>query len=342
MDRLALLPVEDDAPFFFYMLDVFVDSSGGRRGAPMVGQARDIPRYPLLRVIQGLEINPVVIAKDDLGLDQGFKAGRNGGGIHVQKTDALFHERFEGHVDVTVIGLGLQDIPDAGLDPGGVSGIDSQVHGDLVGGLETDAPDVRGQAVRVLRDLPDGLVTVSLVDFNRVGHADVMTDQKLHDLLDVLLFLPARSDYVDGLPRDALDFGQPVRRLFDDREGVFAEVIDDHRGFGRPESLDEPRTQVLAYAVRGSGLDRLGIYDLELLAVLLVGYPVTGDFDAFAGRYFRKFARYGQQSVPRGCAGKVLGGSAGVRFGAHSRDRVAGLLALVGDAFDGTGENVHA
>ena len=158
---------------------------------------------------------------------------------------------------MSVVSLRIEDVPDAGLDPGGCSRIYPQVHGDLVGGLETDAPDVRGQAVRILRDLPDGLVAVGLVDLHRIGHAHVVTEQELHDLLDVLLFLPAGPDDVDGLLRDALHLGQPAGRILDDLEGVLAEVIDDHSGLGRPQSLDESRAQVLSNPVRGRGLDRL-------------------------------------------------------------------------------------
>ena len=169
-----------------------------------------------------------------------------------------------------------------------------------------------------------------------------MAEQELHDLLDVLLFLPAGPDDVDGLPRDAPHFGQPVRRLFDDLEGVFAEVVDDHGGLGRPQPLDETGTKVLSNTVGSRGLDRFGVDDLELLAVLLVGYPVPAHFDALARRDLRQLARDGQQAVPRRCAGQALRGPAGVRFGTQPRDRVSGLFALVGDALDGTGKKVHA
>ena len=81
MYRLALFRIEDDAAFLFDVQDVVVDAFGRRRRAGMIDQARDVPRNALLGVVERLEIDPVFVAKDDLGPHQGFDAGGNGIGV---------------------------------------------------------------------------------------------------------------------------------------------------------------------------------------------------------------------------------------------------------------------
>ena len=74
-------------------------------------------------------------------------------------------------------GLG-QGVGKAGLDPLGAVLRDADRRGDRVGGLEADAPDVRGQLVRLLLDGFDRVVAVLLVDLYRQGggDADVLQD----------------------------------------------------------------------------------------------------------------------------------------------------------------------
>src|SRR6266571_3992430 len=77
-----------------------------------------------------------------------------------------------------------QPIGNPGAHPGSL--VDAELHRDGIGGLESDATDVAGQAIGVLRHHLHGIAAVGLVDAHGPRRADTMAVQEDHDLADTL------------------------------------------------------------------------------------------------------------------------------------------------------------
>ena len=93
--------------------------------------------------------------------------------------------------------------PGANPDHGGF--LDAELHGDRVGSLETNATNVAGEPVRVLRHDLDGVGAVGLEDPHCPGRADAVAVQEDHDLPHRLLFGPGGQN-AGGTDRpDAID-----------------------------------------------------------------------------------------------------------------------------------------
>ena len=86
-------------------------------------------------------------------------------------------------------GLG-QRIGNPGADPHQGDLLDAKLHRDGVGGLEADAADIAGQAIRVLGHDLDGVGAVGLVDAHRPRRADTVAVQEDHDFPHRLLLGP--------------------------------------------------------------------------------------------------------------------------------------------------------
>ena len=176
-------------------------------------------------------------------------------------------------IAVAVVGGLGQGVGEAGLDALGAVARDADRRGDRVGGLEADAPDVRGQLVGLLLDGADRFVAVLLVDLHREGRGDADALQEDHDLLDGLLLGPRVLDARAAFRAEAGNFDQAVGLIVDDVHDVGAEVADHPFGHDRADALDQARPQVPADALLGGGQDgRVGV-DLELPAELEMGSP---------------------------------------------------------------------
>ncbi len=164
----------------------------------------------------------------------------------------------------------------------GLSARDADRRGDRVGGLEADAPDVRGQLVGLLLDGVDRFVAVFLVDLHRQGRGDADALQEDHDLLDGLLLGPRVLDARAALRAEAGNLDEAVGLVVDDVHDVGAEVADHPLGHDRADALDQAGPQVPADALLGRGQDgRVGV-DLELPAVLQVGRPAAAQPERLA------------------------------------------------------------
>src|ERR1700730_15788764 len=93
--------------------------------------------------------------------------------------------------------------PRADAHHGGL--LDTELHRDGVGGLETDAADVAGQPIGILRHDLDGVDTVGRVYAHRARRADAVTVQEDHDLPHYLLLGPGGCDPTRAHRPDAAD-----------------------------------------------------------------------------------------------------------------------------------------
>jgi hypothetical protein len=141
---------------------------------------------------------------------------------------------------VPLVGRLGQGVGQPGLDPLRAIPGDPDRGRDGVRGLETDAPHVGGQPVRLVAHHGDGVVAVLLVDPHRQrgGHSHPL--QEHHHLLDRLLLGPGRGDHRGALGAQALDLDEPARRILDDVHDVDAEVGDHPLGHYRADALDQP------------------------------------------------------------------------------------------------------
>jgi hypothetical protein len=177
----------------------------------------------------------------------------------------------------------LQDVAHRGAGAQRRRRRNAEAAGQVVGGLEADAPDVDREAVRVLLDDRDRVLAVALVDPGRVSGGDAVAAEEDHDLLDVLLRHPRGADAARARGADALDLGQPDRRAADDLERPLAEARDDALGQLGADAGHHARAEVLLDAERGGRRPVVEGLDLELLAELLVVDPRAAQDQRRAG-----------------------------------------------------------
>src|SRR6201996_1771503 len=108
--------------------------------------------------------------------------------------DGLGDEDVLREIAVAVVGGLGQGVGEAGLDALGAVPRDTDRRGDRFGGLEADAPDVRGQLVRLLLHRVDRFVAVLLVDLYGQRRGEAAALQEDHYFLDGLLLGPRVLD----------------------------------------------------------------------------------------------------------------------------------------------------
>lgn len=118
--------------------------------------------------------------------------------------------------------------------------------------------------------------------------------QEQHDLPNLLLFVPGRSDHGDPFLSDTLDLGQLLQFIFDDIESFTAEPLDDSLGHDRADALNETGAQVSLDAIdRGWDL-RFEIQHLELPAVSGMIGPLTLHQEDFSRRDSHQVSHHGR------------------------------------------------
>src|SRR5271166_2434938 len=204
--------------------------------------------------------------------------------------------------------------------------LDTELGCDLIGGAETDAADVAGQAIGVLRDELHRVGAVGLVDTHRARRADAVAVQEQHDLADDPLLGPAGDDTRRTLWADPGHLAQALRFLLDDVEHGFAEGPHQLLRVDRPDAADHPGAEIFLDALdrrrrrspqkRGSELD----------AVRTVVDPASARLDELAGRDHRGVAENRDQvALP-------------TSFDPQHAEAVIGVVE--GDALDETGQNL--
>ena len=178
-----------------------------------------------------------------------------------------------------------QRIADAGADPDHGRLLDAELHGDRIRRHETDAADVPGEPVGVLRHDLDGVRAVGPEYPHRPRRADAMAVQEHHDLADDLLLGPGVGDPLRPHFPDARHLAQPFRLRLDYIEHLFAECADQLSGVDRADAPDHAGAQILLDALdrgRFRGADEARP---ELLAVGAVVHPFSGARDPLPGRH---------------------------------------------------------
>jgi len=101
--------------------------------------------------------------------------------------------------------------------------------------------------------------------------------QKEVQFFNLTLFIPGIDDLLAVLDTDALDLGQALRLLLDDRQRLLAKVFDDALGLLRANTLNQARTEIARDAL-GRGGQALGETDYAQLATIFgVLFPFPFD-----------------------------------------------------------------
>lgn len=160
-------------------------------------------------------------------------------GVDLEELHRVGDEPLFGEVAVALVGGLRKGVLEARLDALRAVVRDADGLGDLVGGEETDAPDVGGEAVRLVLDDGDRRVAVLLVDAHRDrrGHLDGLEEE--HDLLDRLLLLPGLGDLLGAFGAEPGNLDEALGLVLDDLERVQAEVLGDAVGEDGADALDE-------------------------------------------------------------------------------------------------------
>ena len=196
---------------------------------------------------------------------------------------------------------------------------DAQLLRDLVGGFESDPPDVLRQSVRIGLDGRDGPVAVGLVDLDRVGRGDAFGLEKQHDIADLALLVPRLLDHRDALFADALHPQKRTRVVLDDLQRLQAEQLHHPLRHHRPDAFDQAAAQILLDGEGGGGLAGVVALDRELPPELPVRRPATLAGQLLSHDRVREVADQ-RDEIPR-------------PLHRQPPDRIAVLLIVVGDPF---------
>jgi hypothetical protein len=198
--------------------------------------------------------------------------------------------------------------------------VDAELHGDGVGGLEADAPDIARQPIRVLGHDLDGVGTIGLENPHCPRRANTVAVQEDHDFPHRLLLGPG-SEYAGSANRpDAVDFAQPVRCCLDDVEYLLAKGAHELLCVNRANPPDHARREVLLDPVGRSRGRCAQKARFELLAVGAVVDPFARGGDPFTGRNGCGMADHGHDvTMP-------------ARLGPQNAEAILGVMK--GDALD--------
>ena len=120
-----------------------------------------------------------------------------------------------------------------------------------VGALETDASNIPGKSIGVLRHDLHGVRAVGLEDANRPRGSDPVAVQEDHDLPDDLLLGPGVRDPFGSNHADARHLAKPIGLGLDDVEDLLTEGLDHLLGVDRPDTPDHSRAQIFLDPVAG-------------------------------------------------------------------------------------------
>ncbi len=269
------------------------------------------------------------VADQRLGLDQGLDAGGHELARGLQLVGRVFDQVGLAERRVALLLQGLERVEDAGVEPRRRVVGKAEVDGDAVGGLEPDAVNLAGDAVRLVHQnlLRLRAEVVDELHALRGRHA-VGLEEDVQLALGPLL-VPRALDRRGALLADALDVAQPAGLLAEDAEGVGPERVHDLVGVDLADAWHEPAAEVLADAVDGGGELGLKGRDLELRAVLRVPGPLALEVEGLAAFHAGQRAHDGD--LGRGVR-RVH------RVGPELCDRVVVLLVEKDDALEDAGE----
>ena len=205
-------------------------------------------------------------------------------GIHLEDFGCHTHQPPVRHTGMALAGSLEQGIVDPCPDPVFIMLIHPQIPGQGICGTETDAVHFFCQAIGVVADPGHRRIAVKGLDPGGIIPADAVALQE-KDQFPIVFQLSIRSH--DGfclfLP-DAVDFPQPFRRLLQDLQGLFPELVHDPLGHGRTHALQDAAAQHLHQAFCALRLDSFPALGLELPPKPGMVPPLSHKAHLFSGK----------------------------------------------------------
>ena len=166
-----------------------VHKDGSKRGrCPAEGD--DFGRHVVLRAVKAGRKDAILLPDQGASPDFVFQGFGQNFRRDIEQGLSLQDQLRFGTEAMAFVGQGAQDMDDTGAGAHfGMRG-DAHAHGDAIGRLEADAPDIGAEAVGIFRDEGDGLIAVLAEDPGRLGGADPVALEEDHDVAYGFLFDP--------------------------------------------------------------------------------------------------------------------------------------------------------
>src|SRR5215510_12278204 len=100
--------------------------------------------------------------------------------------------------------------------------------------------DIQSKAIGILPYPGNGLVAIGLVNPDSPCGPDAMRVQEDHDLPDDFLGLPRLDNSLFAFGANAIEVGQPFRRLFNDIKHLLTKRLDEFFGEVWANTFDHP------------------------------------------------------------------------------------------------------
>ncbi|EJX01268.1 hypothetical protein EVA_10627 [gut metagenome] len=198
---------------------------------------------------------------------------------------------------MSFIGQLIQCIDDTALATAKVILFIPHLGGNAVRSLETDAPDVVSQTIRIPLDLFNTFLAVFTVDFGSIGSTHSIALQEEHHILDVLLFLPTLTNLLHALLTDTRYVIEFFNIGLYHINGIQAELLDDELGELRTDALDQSTSQILLDAIDGSRHYLLPSLAYKLAAIAFIHLPVPFTQQHTSGRHLQEVAHQGNKVI---------------------------------------------
>ena len=207
------------------------------------------------------------------------------GNVQIQQLVGVQGDLGAGQIAVPHLAAVVEDVFDRRHEPLGAVCGQADAQGHLVRRKEADAVEVVGQTVGIGAHHIDGLVAIALIYADSEKGADAVGLEEHHDFTDGAVLDPGGADRFQFFLGDAFDLGQAFHILFEDVQGVAAEMADDLAGRLGPHALDQSGSQVFFQGGAGGRLLFDGFMGPELASMGGVGGPGTAKGHGGAGKH---------------------------------------------------------
>ncbi len=151
----------------------------------------------------------------------------------------------------------------------------SQFLCNLVGGPESNAPDIICQLIRILFHNRNTVISVLLINLCRKRRAYLVLLKKQHDILDFLLPLPGLGYHLHPFSSNAFHLNQKFHIVLDYSESVYSELLHDSLCKLRPHTLNQAGTQILLHTINRCRQGFFPVLCHELPSIFSIDLPVS-------------------------------------------------------------------
>src|SRR5215831_8382075 len=146
---------------------------------------------------------------------------------------------------VAILGKFLENVPHSSLRTDHCIPWNAESLRQAISCLEANAMDVERQAIGILLDAGNSLVTVGLVNPYRTGRPHAVRVQEDHDLSNDFLGFPGFDDSLFAFGANPIELSQAFRGLLNHVKHLLTKRLDEFFGEVRANAFDHPRAEIL-------------------------------------------------------------------------------------------------